>query len=88
MINPFAVGHVINHPPPDVAANVKFVDFDLPFTFFPSYISRYFPFIESADKPTMFRNQSETRTKHVIRAVAIVAQETIAHGEELFSDYI
>jgi hypothetical protein len=53
-INPFAVGHLINHPPPDVAANVKLVDFDLPYTFFPNYISRYFPFIESCEKQLGF----------------------------------
>ena len=34
MINPYAVGHMVNHPPPDVASNVKFVDFDLPFLVF------------------------------------------------------
>ena len=45
MINPFSVGHIINHPPPDISANVKFVDFDLPYTFFPSYLGRYLPYI-------------------------------------------
>ena len=45
MINPYAVGHFVNHAPPDIAANVKFVDFDLPYTFFPSYMDRYMPYI-------------------------------------------
>jgi len=35
-INPYAVGHMINHPPPDTPANIKLIDFDLPMTFFPS----------------------------------------------------
>jgi len=35
-INPYAVGHYINHPPPDTEANVKLLDFDLPYSFFPS----------------------------------------------------
>jgi hypothetical protein len=35
-INPYAVGHYINHPPPDTEANVKLIDFDLPYSFFPS----------------------------------------------------
>ena len=35
-INPYAVGHYINHPPPDTVANVKLIDFDLPYSFFPS----------------------------------------------------
>jgi len=49
MINPFALGHFINHAPPDQPANVKFVDLDIPFTFFPNYINKYFPFIHSLD---------------------------------------
>ena len=49
MINPYAVGHFINHPPPDVAANVKTVDLDIPYTFFPSYMTRYLPYINVKD---------------------------------------
>ena len=44
-INPYAVGHIINHPPPDFPANVKLIDFDLPFTFFPSAYARYIPYL-------------------------------------------
>eukprot|EP00347_Sterkiella_histriomuscorum_P012351 403368929 len=56
-MNPFALGHLINHPPPDIPANVQLIDFDLPYTFFPS-------------------------------TVAVVAQQTISSGEELFCDYL
>jgi hypothetical protein len=47
MLNPFAVGHLINHPPPDMIANVKTVDLDLPYTFFPSYMTKYLPFVNA-----------------------------------------
>lgn len=86
-INNFSVGHFINHPPPDVQPNVKFVDFDLPYTFFPSYLTRFIPFMNSL--PEGYEDDEvETKTKDTMRAVAIVAQETIAHGEELYADYI
>jgi len=45
-LNPYAVGHIVNHPPPDVSANVKLIDFDLPFNFFPSAYARYVPYIK------------------------------------------
>jgi hypothetical protein len=41
--NPIALGHKINHPPPDTEANVMFVDIDIPYTFFPSDFMRYIP---------------------------------------------
>jgi hypothetical protein len=49
MMNPFAVGHLVNHPPPDTAANIKFIDFDLPYTFFPSSMARYLPYIDNRE---------------------------------------
>jgi hypothetical protein len=45
-LNPYALGHIVNHPPPDTPANIKLIDFDMPITFFPSYMSRYFPSIK------------------------------------------
>ena len=45
-LNPYAVGHFVNHPPPDYSANVKLIDFDLPYTFFPSTYARYIPYIK------------------------------------------
>ena len=44
-INPYALGHLINHPPPDIPVNAKLLDFDLPYTFFPSTYARYIPYI-------------------------------------------
>ena len=86
-MNPYALGHLINHPPPDVPANVSLIDFDLPFTFFPSTYARYLPYIRYRDEPKQSKTY-ETRNNDVFRAVAIVAQTPIAHGEELFVDYL
>lgn len=86
-LNPYALGHLINHPPPDTPTNVLLVDFDLPYTFFPSSYSRYLPYIKYREEPKRSKT-AETRNNDVFRAVAVVAQSTIAHGEELFVDYI
>jgi hypothetical protein len=51
MINPYAVGHIINHPPPDTPANTVMIDFDLPYSFFPSSFARYIPYIKYRDEP-------------------------------------
>jgi len=44
-INPFALGHYINHPPPGESSNVMFVDFDIPLTWLPSSFSQYIPYM-------------------------------------------
>ncbi len=50
MFNPYAHGHMINHPPPNVAANVKFIDIEIPYTFYPVDFQRYIPYIFSTDE--------------------------------------
>ena len=50
MFNPYAYGHMINHPPPNVAANVKFIDIEIPYTFYPVDFQRYIPYIFSTDE--------------------------------------
>ena len=84
-INPYAVGHYINHPPPDTEANVKLIDFDLPYSFFPSQFARYLPYINLREFEQ--KRKSETREK-VFRAVAVVSTRTISHGQELYLDYL
>lgn len=71
-LNPFALGHMINHPPPDVPANVSLIDFDLPYTFFPSSFSRYIPYIKFREELRK-NKESEVRNGNVFRAVAVVA---------------
>ena len=61
MMNPFAVGHLVNHPPPDTAANIKFIDFDL-------------PYIDNREAVVKRNTQAQTRKDDVMRAVAMVSQ--------------
>ena len=86
-LNPYALGHLINHPPPDTPANVQLIDFDLPYTFFPSSYARYIPYIKYREEASK-KNSHESRNNEVFRACAVVAQTTIASGEELFVDYL
>ena len=86
-INPYAVGHMINHPPPDTPANVKFLDFDLPYSFFPSAYARYIPYIKFRDESNATQ-ESATRNNKVFRAVAVVATSSLSHGDELYVDYL
>ena len=87
-INPYAVGHLINHPPPDTPANVKLIDFDLPITFFPSYMSKYFPILKRHEDHAFTRKQNETRTVNTLRAIAVVSLDTLKHDDELYVDYL
>jgi hypothetical protein len=45
MVNPFAFGQELNHPPPEEEANVKFIDFEIPYHFFSTDYMRYFPYV-------------------------------------------
>lgn len=42
--NPFAIGHMINHPPPGIEANVCFGEISLGPTYFPRHLLRYLPY--------------------------------------------
>ena len=84
------MGHLINHPPPDYPANVKLLDFDLPFTFFPSTYARYVPYLNYRSRVigSHSSNRSVTRNETAYRAVAVIATETLSHGDELYLDYL
>ena len=93
LINPYAVGHIVNHPPPDVPANVKLIDFDMPYTFFPSYMARYLPVMDKNDRQphsplARIKKENETRRNDNLRSVALIALTSIADGEELYVDYL
>ncbi len=45
-INPFALGHKINHPPPDTASNVILLDMVIPDHFFPQDYMKYLPYLK------------------------------------------
>lgn len=58
LTNPLALGHLINHPPPDLKANVKFIDFFVPINFFPRVFCRYFPNIMASLKKVISINSA------------------------------
>ena len=92
-MNPYAVGHLVNHPPADVPANIKLMDFDMPYTFFPSYMARYMPIMDRYDRTPhspLARAKAENATRRTdnLRAVAMVSLTSIADGEELYVDYL
>jgi hypothetical protein len=83
-LNPYSLGHKINHPPPGTSENVMMLDFDIPYTWFPSEYRQHLPYIENIKYSTY--NQSRLR-KNVLRTVAVVASRFIENGEELYSNY-
>lgn len=46
-INPFAVGHKINHPPKFTAPNVILLDMHIPRHFFAEAFMKFFPYISA-----------------------------------------
>ncbi len=77
-LNPFALGHLINHPPPDTSENVLFVDFDIPYTWFPKAYMRHIPFLD-------FRRHDNTKA---LKTVAFISNRMIEPGEELYVNYL
>jgi hypothetical protein len=51
-------------------------------------MGRYLPYINGRETVIKRSNMEETRKDDVMRAVAIVSQQTIAHDDELYVDYI
>lgn len=49
-INPFSLGHKINHPPKFSSPNVIFLDMYIPLHFFTESFMKFFPYIR-ADTP-------------------------------------
>mmetsp|Transcript_9820 Transcript_9820/g.14643 ORF Transcript_9820/g.14643 Transcript_9820/m.14643 type:complete len:437 (-) Transcript_9820:29-1339(-) len=81
-INPYALGHKINHTPPGTAPNVCLLDLEVDKDFLPGYLMRYFPYMEYSSPP---RGWSEPLGKYHI--VVVVALSELRSGEELFLNY-
>ncbi|CAI2367906.1 unnamed protein product [Moneuplotes crassus] len=83
-LNPYAIGHKINHPPPEVAANAELVDFDIPYTWFPEEYRVHLPYIDEKD----FHGEESIARKNILRGVAVLASRFIEDGEEIYFDYL
>lgn len=89
--NHLALGHKINHAPPDVEANVKLFDVFIPIKFLPSSFHRYLPnyFYNDYYYEKFVTSKKElNNNKGNIRLVAIVSLKEIRDGEELYFDYM
>lgn len=82
MLNPYAVGHMINHPPAGSLANVCFLDIPVPQNFFPPFLLRYFPYMQFSPEEGKI-----AEFKKAYHIMAVVALSTIEPGEELLVNY-
>lgn len=82
-INPFALGHFINHPPFGRPPNVCFLEMELPFSFFPTFFMRYFPYMHFSHSEFSVVPPSN----RVYKVIAVVALEALENGEELYVNY-
>lgn len=73
--NPFAIGHMINHPPPGHEANVCFSEISIKSDYFPSYLLRYLPY------------QYFTVKEKEITLFGVFALKEIEDREQLFVNY-
>ncbi|CAG9326858.1 unnamed protein product [Blepharisma stoltei] len=81
MLNPYALGHMINHPPPNTSPNVGFIDLEVPYAFFPSFLMRYFPYMIYSEI-----SKSRAWTNRNYHVVGVVSLKEL-HNEELFVNY-
>lgn len=77
-VNPYAVGHLINHPPPGVPPNACLIDFEIPESFFPSFLLKHFPYMRYSIRPSAPPTPFHT--------IGIISLSTL-HNEELFLNY-
>ena len=82
-INPFALGHYINHPPFGQPANVCFLEMEVPVAFFPRFFMRYFPYMHFSHNEYSII----PAPKRLYKVLAVIALEAIGNGEELFVNY-
>jgi hypothetical protein len=77
-INPYALGHLINHPPPGTAANVCLIDFEIPDSFFPSYLLTHLPYMKYSKNPSS--------PPKYLQAVGVISLQYL-QDQELFVNY-
>lgn len=76
-INPYGIGHLINHPPSDRAPNVCFIELEIPKEIFPGYLLKYLPYMHF----------DETQKVSTYKGVGVFALESLENNEELFVNY-
>lgn len=94
-LNPFAVGHLINHTPRDGTTNVCLIDLFIPKAFFPFELMKFWPNIYDSmeidrmqmNNPTLLLNRLYPKTQFM-RGLGVISVEEIKDGQELFLDYL
>jgi hypothetical protein len=85
--NPYALGHLVNHPPAGVAPNVAACPLDIAPETLPPQLLRYVPNRYWKPPGDFNRLFGMTDYLYLIRTVVFVALRDIGAGEELFVDY-
>jgi hypothetical protein len=76
-VNPYGIGHLINHPPANRAPNVCFLELEIPKQFFSGYLLKYFPYMY----------YDETQKIRTYKGVGVFALESLENNDELFVNY-
>jgi hypothetical protein len=96
--NPYALGHMVNHPPPSSEPNVKFVDLDLHLraqdSTQTSSIEETQQHVLSIDIPCEFRRfipnvyfRSSSKEVTLIQTLGLISLRELHDGDELLVDY-
>eukprot|EP00743_Colponemidia_sp_Colp-15_P006077 GILK01006531.1.p1 GENE.GILK01006531.1~~GILK01006531.1.p1 ORF type:complete len:403 (+),score=49.26 GILK01006531.1:102-1211(+) len=83
LVNPFAFGHKVNHPPKGTTPNVMRLDFNFPSTF-PKALQ---PFIPNSDYLPFTKKLFSLRPAVLVRSSVLIATRPIYQGEELMLGY-
>ena len=94
LINPYALGHMINHCPPDVVPNVILLDLYIPQFFFSENYLKFLPNIKVQNEGRIKNSSLKLNSLDIlknpgqfIRGVGVFALKDIKDGEELYLDY-
>jgi len=87
--SPFAVGHLVNHPPRGTAPNVSWQEFDWngASPLVPNRLHRGLWYMHPTTMEPVDMPSEEGAVQLPLPGVAIVALRDLAEGEELFMDY-
>ena len=77
-INPYALGHIINHPPPGTPQTACLIDFEVPDSFFPSFLLNHFPYMKN-----VILSSSKPKTTQVVGIISL----QYLQNQEIFLNY-
>ncbi|CAD8111813.1 unnamed protein product [Paramecium primaurelia] len=89
-INPYALGHKINHTPRNKSTNVCLIDIFVPKNFFPEELMKFWPTQYFSTTQDFLQSKSilDNHYKNHIRGLGFISVTDIKDGEELYLDYL